>query len=325
MERNKEYIESLGDELLNQLSPDESRELEDWSALRPDHDRFRQFVNKIEISPRILAQGEAMHGRIFDCLNQRIDRTLRLKLWMKITSVAASVILLLGMTGYYSYQQGYRHLSGQLVRMENPLGMKTTIILPDGSVAILNAGTTLSYPTAFVTENREVEVKGEAFFEVVSDAKRPFIVKAENLNVQVLGTKFNVKAYKEEERIEVTLTEGSVGVGLAQQSAVLRIHPGQQVRFDKKNHKLTAKQVNLDYYTSWREGKYYFNSMPFYEIARQLERIFNVHIHVASKNLENIIITGDFVHGENLEQILRVMTADQRMKYRIDGDQIYIN
>ena len=87
---------------------------------------------------------------------------------------------------------------------------------------------------------------------------------------------------------------------------------------------MQKREVNIDYYTSWKEGKYYFNSMSFEAIARQLERSFNVDIHIASEKLKNIVITGDFVRGENLEQIMRVMTADQRMKYRIDGDQVYI-
>ena len=169
-----------------------------------------------------------------------------------------------------------------------------------------------------------MKVAGEAFFEVVSDPDRPFIVKADELNVQVFGTKFNVKAYEEESRVEVTLTEGKVGVRLDDQAKMLQLYPGQQVYYDKVNKNLQKREVNIDYYTSWKEGKYYFNSMSFEAIARQLERSFNVDIHIASEKLKNIVITGDFVRGENLEQIMRVMTADQRMKYRIDGDQVYI-
>ena len=96
--------------------------------------------------------------------------------------------------------------------MSNPFGMLSTITLPDGSKVILNAGTTITYPNAFVSKNREVEINGEAFFEVAHDAEHPFIVKANQINVEVLGTQFNVKAYEEDDWIEVSLSEGKVEV-----------------------------------------------------------------------------------------------------------------
>ena len=324
MEESKNNIDRINDELLNELSVGDQECLDKWSTEHPDHAKLLGLLNGIELSPSVIAKGEDMRRGILAQLNRKIDGAIRRRLWLKIVSAAASIAVLLGITGYFSFQQGYKELNSQPIELANPLGMKSTVTLPDGSKVILNAGTKLCYPTAFVSKNRVVTVSGEAFFEVVSDPARPFIVKAEDVNVQVFGTKFNVKAYEEENSIEVTLTEGKVGVRLENQMNVLQLTPGQQISYDKVNKRVSKRDVNLNYYTSWREGKYYFNSMTFENIARQLERSFNVDIHIASDELKNIIITGDFIRGENLEQIMRVMTADKRMKYMIDGDQVYI-
>ena len=166
--------------------------------------------------------------------------------------------------------------------------------MPDGSKVILNAGTTITYPNAFVSKNREVEINGEAFFEVAHDAEHPFIVKANQINVEVLGTQFFLS-------------------------------PGEQAYYDKHNHSLTTRTVDIAHYTSWRNGIYYFRALPLKEIVKQLERIFNVNICITSSNIEDIILTGDFLRGENLEQILRVITADKRLKYRIEEYMIYID
>ena len=325
MEDLKNNIDRINDKLMNDISAEDQKCLEHWSASYPDNEKFLELLDSIELSSHVKERSEDMRASILSQLNKKIDQAIRREVWLKIVSVAASVAILIGITGYFSYQQGYKHQNSQLVELANPLGMKSTVTLPDGSRVILNAGTVLKYPNAFVGKDRMVKVTGEAFFEVVSDPDRPFIGKADELNVQVFGTKFNVKAYEEESSVEVTLAEGKVGVRLDDQTNMLQLVPGQQICYDKMNKDLLKREVNIDYYTSWKEGKYYFNSMPFEEIARRLERSFDVDIHIASEKLKNIVITGDFVHGENLEQIMRVMTADQRMKYRIDGDQVYIS
>lgn len=324
MEDFKNNIDRINDKLMNDLSAEDQKSLEHWSASHPDNRKFLGLLDSIELSPLVKARSEEMRASILSQLNKKIDKAIRHEVWLKIVSVAASVAILIGVTGYFSYQQGYKHQNSQLIELTNPLGMKSAMTLPDGSKVIMNAGTVLKYPNVFTGKDRIVKVVGEAFFEVVSDPDRPFIVKADELNVQVFGTKFNVKAYEEESTVEVTLTEGKVGVSRDEYVKMLQLYPGQQVHYDKVNKDLLKREVNIDYYTSWKEGKYYFNSMSFEEIARQLERSFNVDIHIASEILKNIVITGDFVRGENLEQILQVMTADKRMKYRIDGDQVYI-
>lgn len=272
----------------------------------------------------IKQMGDEMREDIFQELNRRIQQTLRRKFWLKVSAIAASIALLFGISNYISFQEGFKRLNSQQVEMATPKGMRSSITLADGTKVILNAGTTITYPTAFVSKQREVCVSGEAFFEVAHDKEHPFIVKAENISVKVVGTKFNVKAYKEENNIEVTLTEGKVGVGLNNSKDMIYINPSQQVLFNKVNQTFSKLQVREDYYISWKEGKFYFKSETFQEIAKELERRFNVNISIEPNRLQQTIFSGDFIRGESLEQILQIMTADQRTNYTIQGDQVRI-
>lgn len=279
----------------------------------------------METRKEIIKQiGDEMREDIFLEVNQRIHRTRRRMLGLKVFAIAASVALLFGISNYISFHEGYKQLNSQQIEMVNPMGMKSSITLSDGTKVILNAGTTLTYPTAFISGRREVSISGEAFFEVAHDKEHPFIVKAENIQVKVLGTKFNVKAYKEEDNIEVTLKEGKIGVEL-ETGSLIPILPGQQLKYSKTNNSFIKRQVNLNLYTAWVCGKFYFTNRSLEKIAKQLERNFNVHVEIIGDELKKASFTGDFIHNENLEQILRVMTANRHIKYSIEGDQITIS
>lgn len=324
MEKQRNTLDCLSEELINEISDQDRQLLDEWSQAHPEQENFRSLINQMKLAPHILEKGESMREEILQQVNIRIDKARKTKITLRIIGVAASLLIVFGFSNYFSYQQGYKQQNSQVIELSNPLGMRSSVTLPDGSKVTLNAGTHLSYPSVFTGKNREVSIRGEAFFEVAKDPERPFIVKAEDVKVQVFGTEFNVKAYEEERRIEVSLTEGKVGVKVEGLSNILHLNPGEQAYYDKSNRSLTSRTVNIMHYTSWREGKYYFNALPLSEIASQLERGFNVHIDIASAELENVVLTGDFIRGENLEQILRVMTADQRLHYTIDGDMINI-
>lgn len=324
MATQKDTIERLEEELSGTISPEDKQALEAWKEETSSNLRFYEAFTRPHLTPQIDVLGEEMRDSILSEVNRRIEAASRRILWLRIAVVAASIALLLAGTHFLSYREGYRRVNSQQVRLSNPLGMQSSVVLSDGTRVVLNAGTTLAYPSAFVSGNREVEICGEAFFEVAPDKKRPFIVTAEHLKIRVMGTKFNVKAYKEENAIEVTLTEGKVGVGLGKTSEWIYLSPRQQVSFDKSLRRFSRKLVDPHYYTAWKEDKFYFESVTFQEIATRLERRFNVRIDISPDRLKQVVFTGDFVRGENLEQILRVMTIDRRVGYTIDDDRVRI-
>ena len=309
MSEANNFIDILRNELIHDISDREKAMLEDWSHSNDDNRSFRQLIREMKLSSEIEKKEEEMKSYILQEVHKRINRSRYISRLLKISTVAASIAILLGMTGYFSYKEGFNQVNSQPIEMSNPFGMLSTI----------------TYPNAFVSKNREVEINGEAFFEVAHDAEHPFIVKANQINVEVLGTQFNVKAYEEDDWIEVSLSEGKVEVQSKDKKRRIFLSPGEQAYYDKHNHSLTTRTVDIAHYTSWRNGIYYFRALPLKEIVKQLERIFNVNICITSSNIEDIILTGDFLRGENLEQILRVITADKRLKYRIEEYMIYID
>jgi ferric-dicitrate binding protein FerR (iron transport regulator) len=173
MNDKKDKIDYLTDELMNNLSVDDREHLESWMEESAFHKKFHDLVMRMNFSSQVSAMAEEMRESILLQIHHRIDQAERRSLWLKISAVAASVLILLGATNYFSYYQGYKQLNSQIVEMYNPLGMQSSIVLPDGTKVTLNAGTTLKYPTAFVSKFRKVEVEGEAYFEVAHNEKPP--------------------------------------------------------------------------------------------------------------------------------------------------------
>ncbi len=208
---------------------------------------------------------------------------------------------------------------------------------------------------------REVILEGEAFFEVAKkDNKVPFFVKTSSIDIEVLGTSFNVMAYPDEETVETTVVEGSVNVvqkGTASslgQNVILK--PNQKVTLIKKgshivlsemeiDKPLTVKQkiqpestnttskeqllisskVDIDLHTAWKEDRLMFESETFEKIALKLERWYDVKIHIQNEVLKNYRYTGNFAHKETIDQVLEVLSLTTPIKYTFIQNDVYIN
>jgi ferric-dicitrate binding protein FerR (iron transport regulator) len=285
---------------------------------------IRSTIERIEVSSDISAMEEDMRNSILQQVNRRINTAIRHSLRIKTGAIAAVILLLFGMSNYISYQYGYKWLNTHTIQTIRSQGKRTSVFLPDGTEIILNSETTLLYPSFFDPKNREVVLKGEAFFIVSKDEKHPFIVKAGGVNVRVLGTCFNVKAYDEENNVEITLEKGKVEVGLENRNEYIQINSGQQAYFDKSSMILSTREVSLRNCLSWKEGKFYFNNLTFEDIAKQLERHFNIKIEIVGENLKRMAFSGEFIRGESLEQILKIITADKRFHYRMEDGHVVI-
>lgn len=185
--------------------------------------------------------------------------------------------------------------------VKTPYGARTSFLLPDGSEVWLNSGSTISFTRQY-GETRNVELAGEAYFKVLKDG-RPFIVKTGLGKVEVMGTSFDVKAYPTE-NFETTLVEGSVKV-TNRVNRVATLRPGEQSRITSTDE-FSMKVVNTDLITSWREGKLIFVKEPFANVARELERWYNVKIELQGERLKKLGYTGTIeleTFGEVLELI----------------------
>lgn len=209
-----------------------------------------------------------------------------------------------------------------------PYGKKFRLQLSDGTLVHLNAGTTLRYPVKFIAgENRQVFLDGEAFFDVAKDKKHPFIVNADELNVRVLGTHFNVSNYPEDAATDVVLVEGSVGMYRsneefdAAKNTILK--PGFKGSFNKENTKISTKEVITDIYTSWINGGLTFRNMAFKNIITKLERRYNVTIVNKNEKLANEKFNASFKE-ESIENVMSYFNDIHGINYTIKNNQILI-
>lgn len=209
-----------------------------------------------------------------------------------------------------------------------PYGKKFQLQLSDGTLVHLNSGTTLKYPVKFIAgENRQVFLDGEAFFDVAKDKKHPFIVNADNLNVRVLGTHFNVSNYPEDAATDVVLVEGSVGMYNTNQefnadkNTILK--PGYKGSFNKGNATILTKPVITDIYTSWINGGLTFRNMTFKNIITKLERRYNVTIINKNEKLANEKFNASFKE-ESIENVMSYFNDIHGINYTIKNNQILI-
>ena len=204
-----------------------------------------------------------------------------------------------------------------------PYGKRFELQLSDGTNVHLNAGTSLRYPVRFIkSENRQVFLNGEAYFEVTKDTKHPFIVGSHDMSVKVLGTKFNMTSYKEDNKTYTVLVEGSVAASskiVAHDQVILK--PGHRAYFEK-NH-LKVEVIEVKKYIAWVSGELMFIDDSFGVIANKLERKYNVAIVNNYEELNDIMITATFKE-ENIDQVLKTFQTYKPFNYTIVNNVITI-
>ncbi|OYX27276.1 MAG: hypothetical protein B7Z06_04495 [Flavobacteriales bacterium 32-35-8] len=226
----------------------------------------------------------------------------------------------------YSNEGGHEEEKLIYNKLTIPYGKKFQIVLSDGTHVFLNAGSSLRYPIKFLDKfDRDVYLDGEAFFEVKKDAEHPFTVITEKMNTRVLGTKFNVSSYKNEDNTSSVLVSGIINVYNASENynpnKAIIIKPGQRAHFQENN--IDVEQVNILKYTSWTEGKLFFVEDRFDLILKKLERHFNVSINNTYTALNKEFLTGTF-ETESLSQILKTFQTYTPFNYTIKGTIITI-
>jgi transmembrane sensor len=204
-----------------------------------------------------------------------------------------------------------------------PNGKRFDIVLSDGTRVFLNAGTSLKYPIKFIKgQNREVFLTGEAFFEVAKDTSHPFVVNANDLNVRVLGTKFNVSAYPEDVFTQTVLVEGSVGLyqkDTYNPKEATLLAPGHLASWHRIDNNISLKKVDISIYTSWINGTILFSHESFINILKKLERHYNVVITNNNKELNEVDFTGSF-DNVTLEYILKTFHDNYGIEYTNDNN-----
>ena len=202
-------------------------------------------------------------------------------------------------------------------------GQRASLTLPDGTQVWLNSHTHITYDSDYGKKERSVLLSGEAYFEVAKDKKHRFIVKAGDLEVEALGTAFNVKAYDEDKELTATLFEGSIRAVAENETAVLS--PDQHVRFDKASRRLfIEKPTNSSYARMWRNDELAFDGETLSEIAVLLNRIYGVNIRFASENIKDYKFYG-VIKNNSLENVIELISLTVPILYEIRQDTIVLS
>lgn len=214
-----------------------------------------------------------------------------------------------------------KHTPTHSLVLTTPKGGTYQITLADGTRVWLNAASTLKYPSQFADDERVVELKGEAYFDVAKSPTRPFRVISKDQTVEVLGTQFNVTAYEDEHDVKTTLVEGAVRVvpGSAQQSPIM-LSPGQQSSL--ADEKITIDDIDTSPYVAWKLDMFYFKQTPFVEMMRQIERWYDVEVEYSGR-IPQETFSGRMSRNVSLMTVLDLLKVSE-IHYQIKGEKLII-
>jgi len=227
-----------------------------------------------------------------------------------------NTIIVKNKTGQLVYNAGKENAEQVLYNtVTTPVGGKYQLVLPDGSMVWLNAASSLRFPAAFTGSERDVELTGEAYFEVAKNAAMPFHVKADGADVKVLGTHFNVMAYPDEQTINTTLLEGKVKITQGETEKFLE--PGMQAIVDKKTRTIKVTSANTEQSTGWKNDMFRFKETSIQELMRQVERWYNVEVEYRTQRSDQAY-TGMVPRTQNVSALLQYLELTGTVHFQIE-------
>lgn len=319
MERNS-YIQLFEKYLRGKASECEKETLA--ALLRDDQQIHRFFEKGLQNADSTLNEETA--ARIYRHIRASVSspqkRISTQPLWRKAMQWAAIFLLpvLSALAVYYFTSESVPNENFP-VTITAANGEKAEVTLADGSRVWLNSGSSLTYDSRFNGGERNVFLDGEAYFEVAKDAKQSFIVRTSGMNVEALGTAFNVRSYQGEEEASAVLLEGKVKINALGQETVLI--ENQRATFSKSSRLLRTDIVHASDFMEWTSGNLYFDNQTFDEIARTLSRVFNVEIRFASENLRTTRFSGT-LGNSSIRNALDILSLTSSMRYEMRGTTI---
>lgn len=334
-EENKHIDELIANYLTEGLDKNALDELKTWIAASAENQQY--FIRQREIWFSAVSREAASvydKDKAFENFRNRVEsqkeiqRTSRRGFSLSALWRYAAVVAIIIAVGCISYWQGEVNVKDTFadISVEAPLGSKTKLYLPDGTLVWLNAGSRMTYSQGFGVDNRKVELEGEGYFEVKRNEKIPFFVKTKDLQLQVLGTKFNFRDYPEDHEVVVSLLEGKVGLNnLLREEKEAVLSPDERAVLNKANGLLTVESVTASNASQWTDGYLFFDEELLPDIAKELERSYNVKIHIANDSLKTFRFYGNFVRREqNIQEVLEALASTEKMQYKIEERNITI-
>jgi transmembrane sensor len=325
-----ELDELLPGYLSGELPEQDRAKFDEWRMESKENESLFQKSLKAWESMQLLHEMEQFNSfEAIKKINIRLSKQETPRWWISVQRIAAILLLpLLIYSGYISIRNAYliqqqeEHVVMQTISSRQ--GMVTQFELADGTKVWLNSGSALQFPDSFTGDFREVKLTGEAFFSVVKNEKQPFRVHAKDLNIDVLGTSFNVVCYNDERQEEVVLIEGKVRLSTEkdQVEKVFGIlQPGQRAVYKDDTNDVEAQKVDVDKYIAWREGNLIFRNDKMEDVAKRLSRWYNVEFVISDPEIKSYIYKASF-KNETLIQVLNLLKISAPIDYQITGNKL---
>lgn len=366
--------------LHNELTPEESRSLEEWRKASERHEEefkrlcSEEFLNEqrqYELLFSVTSAKERFHAKMKKSASKHFI--------FRFIQIAAACVLLIGSSWLYfngkqdsSEETGQITCGGPMARLtlgngqvidlegksqqligktgvvldigkeqlryttqgesgteeyntlEIPRRGEYRVVLADGTRVWLNSETVLRYPQIFPGKSRNVYLSGEAYFEVSPDAEKPFIVHLDNQKtIKVLGTSFNVHAYKDETEVAATLVEGKVSL----QSGAHRIElsRGEQAVWNSAENSLTKQKVDVRPYTAWKEGRFVFRKERLENIMKTVSRWYDVNVVYVDEKVKNLSFSGNVERYDDFDKIVAMLEMTRMVNFKVEKNSIFIS
>ncbi|MBC5993522.1 FecR family protein [Pontibacter cellulosilyticus] len=315
------YWDIVTRQLAGKASASELQKLEDWLAESPEHKADYQAQKRLwQLTPPSEIADTDVEAAWKKVKSQLVDKQPAkvISIYQNVWRVAASIILLIGVLWLAKYFL-FPHFGMEVVESGN---RRIAVVLPDNSQVWLNKGSKLIYDKDFDRNERNVQLEGEAFFEVKRDVERPFIIHSNEAQTKVLGTSFNLRAYPDEPLVELAVATGKVAFSLKEQKKEVIVTPGFAVQLNTLSNELRKEEIPGENAWAWKTGKLQFANEELKNILPVLERYYDTEIELKNSALGTCRFTGTFQQAD-LEEVLQVLTATMQLKYIEQDKQGY--
>lgn len=341
----EEDIEKLFEKFRNNtITEEEYHLLIDWIRESGSESRVKDWMDthweELKKSGDVTERGRTSGIRFGKLMAKadsraRIYRPERKRSGLRYYKMTAVLVLFLAIAGMIYFKNQDKPSPPAMVTQHISSGKKATVTLPDGTIVRLNSNSELTFPDRFYGNTREVTLRGEAFFKVVKDKKRPFIVKTGELTTKVLGTSFNVKAYDDEDEVAVSVATGLVQVSnenteadnnntIEEGKRQILLNPSQEAVYKSMDSSFTRREVDVASIALWKDGILSFEKTPLDKAAKMLERWYGVKVILENPELKHCIIRGQH-KNQSLASVLHTFEYSLGISYEMTKDSVTIN
>ncbi len=330
MDKNQKHIDELiVDYLLGKKTADVLAELSEWIALSEQNQIYFARMQKVwHYSLQAIPDDRYDASAAYERFAARIAKETKAqkKPRTRISTILkyAAVACLLFSVCVFSYKWSEYQMTAAFadITIDVPHGSNSALTLPDGTLVTLNSGSSISYSQGFGMSDRKVHIEGEVYFEVTHDPTRPFYVESDGMQIQVLGTKFNIRNYSYDTQATVSLLEGRVCVSDMQNDCNnLILRPNQKVVMDKTTRRLVKSDAEAAKSVNWKSGVLRFDDMPLRDIVKELERSYNVKITLENASISSLHFYGVFdKKKQSVNDILISLASTGKFLYELQND-----